>query len=953
MRSRRPVVAGLALGVMVLAALAMRADDAPRHIFRITLGLRDAKPADWSGQVEVAGGAVGELTGWRFEEKDAVDGTKGWTCRTRNFIAPGERIPLQPGPDNPEKRPPAKQQTWPNGVTLTIRGANPTVTLKLAQGEIKFGVNDVLLGEPRTVLDGQVRIERLPAVTLLRPPAPGKVEGAVQDDYPAFWVRYKTGKQYLAWVAYHKAKDRVLLVERDGPDGAWSEPLEVDGPGDHFRVALAGTHKDTLWVTYGCQRDGKWNLFGKPYKDGKLGAEVALTNTPGPNLWHRMMTDHKGRAWLVWQSYHHGTPDIYAMCADGDGWHDPVQVTKPFAARNWDPTIAADYREDRVWVGWDAYENGNYGVRVCSLSGGPKPTKGDVLTPEPSPLFGAHVSLACDRAGRLWAAWDKSGPQWGKDTGYLFKDSDASRLYQSRHIRVMCLADGKWQEPAVALDSVLSPEMHEFIDLPQLQDDGQGRIWLAFRHRTSLMPRTDTWAARGVWHAFATAYVGDRWLTPIALDHSAGRNDMRASSQRDPDGNVYFAYASDNRTWQRIGLPGNHSIAVGRLHSAGKPGDMKLSDVREKYGRVKPVHPDEEKQVERIRKYKIEANGKTYRIYRGDLHRHTDISSDGMGDGSLMDLHRYALDAAALDYILVADHNMGQDNEYSWWRTQKANDLYSVPDNFISLYGYERSVPYPNGHRNIIWARRGHRTLPLPQVAIPAQMKADTGKLYNYLKETDGICTLHTSATGQGTDWEEKINPDLEPIVELFQGFHASFEALGAPRVADGKSDVVHTSYKPDGFVSKALAKGYRLGFQASSDHVSTHVSYACVLAEEFSRSGLSAAMKKRHTYAATDNIVLDMRMGQLGIMGDEVKTLKPRLDVIVLGTSPIERVDVVRNGTVVHTETPKNSAAEARFGWEDPSPVKGETASSYYVRVLQKDGQMAWASPIWVHVAD
>src|SRR5262249_31698489 len=154
---------------------------------------------------------------------------------------------------------------------------------------------------------------------------------------------------------------------------------------------------------------------------------------------------------------------------------------------------------------------------------------------------------------------------------------------------------------------------------------------------------------------------------------------------------------------------------------------------------------------------------------------------------------------------------------------------------------------------------------PLPQVAIPKQMAEDTGKLYDYLRKTNGICTLHTSATVQGTNWEQPIDGALEPFVELFQGFHASYEAPAAPRFVDSESDVSHSSYKADGYVSKALEKGYRMGFQASSDHVSTHVSFACVLAEEFSRKGLIEAMKKRHSYAATDNIVLDVRMGALG----------------------------------------------------------------------------------------
>ena len=142
--------------------------------------------------------------------------------------------------------------------------------------------------------------------------------------------------------------------------------------------------------------------------------------------------------------------------------------------------------------------------------------------------------------------------------------------------------------------------------------------------------------------------------------------------------------------------------------------------------------------------------------------------------------------------------------------------------------------------------------------------RATRRRLYAYLRRTDGICTSHTSATDQGTDWAEHDDA-LEPVVEIFQGYAASSEAPGAPKAENDTMDRIHGPFKPDGFVSLALDKGYRLGFQASSDHISTHVSYACVVAEEFSRKGLIDAIKKRHTYAATDNIVLDVRMGRWG----------------------------------------------------------------------------------------
>ncbi len=337
--SRRRVAAILALIVISAAVVAMRSADSSLHTFRVTLGLQDKEPTDWSGQVAVSGGEVAELTGWRFEVKDVIEGKTGWKVSTRNSIAPEHRFPIQPASGKPKT--PAVLQPWPSGITLTVRGATPTVTLTLPKDSVKFEAAALLLGEPKSFFDGAVRVERLPVESPLRPAAPVNTANAVQDDYPAFWVRYRTGKHYLAWVAYQKEKDRVLLVERDGPEGAWAKPVEVAGPGDHFRVALASIHDDTLWIVWSSQREHNWDLYGRPYKNGKLGQEVRLTKDTGPDVWHCMTTDQRGRAWLVWQGFRDGQSDIFARCADSDGWHESVRVSDS-KANDWNPTIAAE-----------------------------------------------------------------------------------------------------------------------------------------------------------------------------------------------------------------------------------------------------------------------------------------------------------------------------------------------------------------------------------------------------------------------------------------------------------------------------------------------------------------------------------------------------------------------------------------------------------------------------------
>ncbi|MEZ5392645.1 MAG: DUF3604 domain-containing protein [Bryobacterales bacterium] len=91
-----------------------------------------------------------------------------------------------------------------------------------------------------------------------------------------------------------------------------------------------------------------------------------------------------------------------------------------------------------------------------------------------------------------------------------------------------------------------------------------------------------------------------------------------------------------------------------------------------------------------------------------------EISTDGSGDGSIEDYFRYMVDAASMDTGIVGDHNEGNNDEYSWWRTEKMIDVFLIPGRYTPMFGYERSPSYPNGHRNVVFAQRGVPPLPIP-----------------------------------------------------------------------------------------------------------------------------------------------------------------------------------------------------------------------------------------------
>ena len=453
------------------------------------------------------------------------------------------------------------------------------------------------------------------------------------------------------------------------------------------------------------------------------------------------------------------------------------------------------------------------------------------------------------------------------------------------------------------------------------------------------------------------------WRTIPAIRITvAGRDEGFPAAAAAPDGTVWIAY-----TAYKPGAPLDEKAIEARRFETLEPGPVEdnlfaaiLTARAAEPPRLAPdtsprpeapaVHPSEREDVARMRAYRIEAGGKTYRLLRGEFHRHTEYTSHRDQDGGLEEMWRYGLDGAAMEWIGNGDHDNGYGREYAWWVIQKVTDIFHHAPYFVPPFTYERSVVYPNGHRNVMFARRGVR--PLPRGGLPGTAEEgapDTKLLYAYLRHFGGICSVHTSATNMGTDWRDN-DPQVEPVVEIYQGLRHNYEHSGAPRSATPETQI--GGYQPAGFVWNAWARGHRLGVQSSSDHVSTHMSYAVAIAEAASREALLDAFRRRHTYGATDNIVLDVRAGD-HLMGDEFTSSEPvRLRVRAIGTGPIRRIVVIKNNGYVYETAPR--AREVDFTWQDVNtPAEPRQAPSslhyYYVRLEQEDGQLAWSSPIWV----
>ncbi len=906
--------------------------------FRIIFGVQSDRTTDFSGTIRLSSGEVLRIEPWRFVEGDEIRGTTGWKLEAKRTW-----FEDQPDDPRPMMTAPAALNVMPAGVTVTVEApGTASARIETAQGDFEIPLGRLRYDRRLTFLNGNAIAQLTPTVERVSPPS--ETDPVEHFDYPSV-ATASDGTTWVAWQGYHDLGDHLYVRHTD--ESGWSETERLTSQkGDIFRTALGIDGEGRPWVIWSERSGREWDLYARRYEGRQWRSRQKLTTANWPNIFHRLAADSAGNLHLVWVGHDGGESRVYWSKLEGDDWSAPKAISGPSA---WNPEAATD-SAGNLWVAWDSYRNDNYDIYLRRV--GADGATGEEIQVTKSSLFQTHATVAVDREDRVWLAWHESGANWGKDWTHE-DDRRGTVLYTERWPKVAVLDNGEWKQPATDLMSAIPPRYHRYVQYPRILAGADGRIWCGLQLRTSSAHnRGDFWAYDGRWEFYLTTLEGDRWTPVMPVPESSLRPEgpllLGAAA-----GAVRLVWTDDNRpifapSFYNL-IPNRHEIYTARLDAEGNAPSVKFEEFSEALVQIDPVHPNEEADVARIRDYRMSLGGQTLRILRGDFHRHTEISSDGAGDGSIEDYFRYMIDAAAMDTGIVGDHNAGNDDEYCWWRTEKAADLFRIPGRYTPMFGYERSPSFPNGHRNVVFAQRGVKTLPIS----PEEMRGRTRTgpiLYPYLKEKNGIAIAHSTATSQGTDWGDN-DPEVEPLMELYQGYHASYEYPGAPRAESEKLRVqVHGRYRPEGFWWKALEKGLKIGVQGSSDHISTHTSYTLIYTPSDEREDILESMRSRHAYAATDNIVIDFQArtadGRTFMMGDAFKAGEaPNLHFKILGTDEIQAVDLIKDQTFVYHAEPNSETVE--FTFRDNSPTKRE--SYYYVRIQQRDRNLAWSSPVWV----
>ena len=358
----------------------------------------------------------------------------------------------------------------------------------------------------------------------------------------------------------------------------------------------------------------------------------------------------------------------------------------------------------------------------------------------------------------------------------------------------------------------------------------------------------------------------------------------------------------------------------------------------------------------------------SFRLLFGDLHSHSGVGRAGDGSGSGAGTPRenflYARDVANLDLYALTDHDRDLASSADWEsRCSLAQEFYK-PGGFVTLPAFEWSSER-YGHRGVYYADSDQPYF-LASRDDPWDARNDTpDELWRKLDElgTDALTIpFHPASAAHPTVWEYR-SAKHEPVAEIYSSLGSAEAGVGAsrPEVKGGGDRVAGCDLRA------ALAAGLRLGFVASSNSHDGHPGDAqggrlpayfhhlgsgriALLAKECTRTSVFEAIRSRRVYATTgEPIFLDFRLND-HLMGSELTPDQagkaPELLVRAIGTCEIEMVQILCNGRVAGIQF--GEGMEEGIAIRDSSFVPGQPRC-YYARVIQRDGEMAWSSPIWV----
>lgn len=336
---------------------------------------------------------------------------------------------------------------------------------------------------------------------------------------------------------------------------------------------------------------------------------------------------------------------------------------------------------------------------------------------------------------------------------------------------------------------------------------------------------------------------------------------------------------------------------------------------------------------------------------------------------------RYFRDEKNVQFFATSNFESAEETSNEVWKTISTQVAeFNEEMRFTTFLGFQWLGDDPEeGHRHMLYAKDNKPILRKKDMKYNLLKKIYKS---HHPKELLSIPSF-TMAKGFVTPFTQ-FDPDFERVVEIYNAWGCSEcttkEGNLRPITSADKKEGVFETEK--GSIRRALGQNCRFGFVAGglddrgiyapfyeSDQVQYSPGLTGIFAIEQTREALFTALYNRCCYATTgERIILSYSIAG-ALMGSELNTkAKPGLVYnrhiagFAAGTAEISAITIFRNGHAIHTFHPKASHFE--FAFDDTEMLTKSLLTSpddrphfayYYIRVEQKDGHIAWASPIWI----
>jgi len=751
------------------------------------------------------------------------------------------------------------------------------------------------------------------------------------------------GRILAAWIDWRAgAGEQVVATVRDADGDTIHPPSAISGSAtDCYRPTAVFDTAGTGWLFYAKSVDGSVGVFACRLIAGGWEREQRISEGEHPAFNQEVAVHADGTLECCWQE-RAGDRFVIVSRRWRDGqWHS-ARVVSDGSDNMWDPAVAA-LPGGRTAFAWSAYDGRGYRIDLRMADAGG--SLGPAIRLHEGDEYGLHPSLAVTPDGAVWCAFDLV-------TLHGHGGSGPTRLRP-----VEDLADRRERsgmlEAGLYLPAELVPDVVGGIRVVRVDEAGVteagGELARGLALGASALPRVVATVSGGLllayrvlrrmplmtyyWELAAQALGPDGWGPPMTFASSDASLEEAGLAATGAD--VLVAWQSDGRArrisswsegfggWECPHLREHYGETVWhQLHATGEVHLGRVGPIPPARPATRPVATSVVDRAEGRRwaaaereRYRTAVGDADYALYWGDLHRHSMISRCTSGDEpSLEDFYRYSWDVCEYDFWAVTDHAENS-TAYQWWCIQKMADLFRVDERFVPLYGFEWTAN--SGHQNVIY---GSTARGAPIFSSLAERSATPADLWRHLRRYPDFPAItiphHPGSAMVPFDWSYG-DPDLMRLVEIFQACRGNYEA-------DGSFRQFADATLPGTFVLDGLRRGHRFGLIASSDH-GNGASYVGAFADRLDRASVFAALQARRTLAATTrDIVVDVRIGET-FMGGESQLEGPvELSAHVEAYRDLGRVEVVRNGAVVHELVPELSLPpgwiavplRVEFGW-------------------------------------